>query len=646
MFAQMMQTLRGTPDQDHGIVSPETIKARRALARRLLEQSTDTSPVVSPWQGAARLGQALQGVTADWAADREEKAGQSAAKTGLAGVFEPTPATPGASPEPMNITPPPAGAGVGAGGMRSPGRSSAFDAMFKAQEEENELPAGYLARTAQVESSMNPKAKNPNSSAGGLFQFIDGTAKDYELADRFDPAQATRAAAELAYDNKQTLAKALGREPTAAELYLAHQQGGGGASKMLGNPNARAVDIVGADAVRLNGGNANMTAGEFASKWTGKFGNAQPAVATQGQTPEATPVQAGGNDQFRKAMAFINSPAYQYASPGQQQVIQGIVNRGLSQEAVDPMKKALTQAQLEAAQMANAETRRKAGQKEMETQIIGGNLYEREKGSGGQWTMAVKKSAEDNLAKRSLQPIYGTNEAGETVLLQPDDAGNANQMKLPPGVKVANGIEKLDTGTEFLLMDRKTGQVVGRQAKDVAGKETQEAIGAAQGKVAAAAPSAIATAEATLKEIGEAKKHSSNTDSMFGGGVGAPGVLFRNVPGTQAYGFNQRIEQIKGKTFMEAYNGLRGGGAITDAEGAKATQSLARLNAAQSAKDFNEALSDLESVVTNGLAEAKRMGTKFGTIRPQQAAPSAPAAPQGQPSPADIAAEMKRRGLQ
>ena len=30
--------------------------------------------------------------------------------------------------------------------------------------------------------------------------------------------------------------------------------------------------MVGADAVRLNGGDANMTAGQFASKWTGKFG--------------------------------------------------------------------------------------------------------------------------------------------------------------------------------------------------------------------------------------------------------------------------------------------------------------------------------------------------------------------------------------
>jgi hypothetical protein len=143
---------------------------------------------------------------------------------------------------------------------------------FTAYEARYGLPEGYLERTAQIESGGNPNAKNPNSSAGGLFQFIDSTAQQYGLQNKFDPAQATDAAARLAADNAMHLRRVLGREPTAAELYLAHQQGAGGAAKLLANPNARAVDVVGADAVRLNGGDANMTAGQFASKWTGKFG--------------------------------------------------------------------------------------------------------------------------------------------------------------------------------------------------------------------------------------------------------------------------------------------------------------------------------------------------------------------------------------
>jgi hypothetical protein len=108
--------------------------------------------------------------------------------------------------------------------------------LFTAKEQEYGLPTGYLARTAQIESSMNPKAQNENSSAGGLFQFIDSTAKQYGLKDRFDPTQATQAAARLARDNAASLRRGLGREPTGAELYLAHQQGAGGALKLSAQP--------------------------------------------------------------------------------------------------------------------------------------------------------------------------------------------------------------------------------------------------------------------------------------------------------------------------------------------------------------------------------------------------------------------------
>ena len=135
---------------------------------------------------------------------------------------------------------------------------------------------------AMLESSGNPAARNPNSSAGGLFQFIDGTAKQYNLADRFDPRQASDAAARLARDNAAHLKRALGRDPTPGELYLAHQQGAEGAARLLSNPDARAASIVGEDAVRLNAGRSEMTAGEFARMWTGKAEGARTTSAAGG----------------------------------------------------------------------------------------------------------------------------------------------------------------------------------------------------------------------------------------------------------------------------------------------------------------------------------------------------------------------------
>lgn len=164
---------------------------------------------------------------------------------------------------------------------------------FAGTERKYRLPGGYLSRTAQIESSGNPNARNPRSSAGGLFQFVDGTARDYQLADRFDPVQATDAAARLARDNAALLRNVLGREPTGAELYLAHQQGGGGASALLRDPSARAVDVVKPDAIRLNGGNLNMTAGEFANIWINKY-NRTEGVTTVSARNGGGGASAGG----------------------------------------------------------------------------------------------------------------------------------------------------------------------------------------------------------------------------------------------------------------------------------------------------------------------------------------------------------------
>ena len=145
------------------------------------------------------------------------------------------------------------------------------------------LPEGYLARVAQIESSNNPNAKNPNSSAGGLFQFIDSTARQYGLQNRYDPEQATAAAAKLARDNAAILRNSLGREPTGAELYLAHQQGAGGALKLLQNGDRPASELVGGAAAGLNGGRG-MTGSQMATLWDRKYNGVKNPSANPNRT--------------------------------------------------------------------------------------------------------------------------------------------------------------------------------------------------------------------------------------------------------------------------------------------------------------------------------------------------------------------------
>jgi hypothetical protein len=199
------------------------------------------------------------------------------------------------------------GGGSGSDSLNSIGASLGLD--FSTLEAENGLPAGFLERTAFLESRGNPRAKNPDSSAGGLFQQIDDNARAYGVKDRFDPVQSTDGAVDFAVDNMRILTTALGREPTAAELYLAHQQGGEGARRLLANPNAKAVDIVGAKAVRLNGGNVDMTAGEFASLWLDKFNNTKTTAPTAGTPANANAVAERAGPAVQRAVGGAPSAA-------------------------------------------------------------------------------------------------------------------------------------------------------------------------------------------------------------------------------------------------------------------------------------------------------------------------------------------------
>jgi len=176
------------------------------------------------------------------------------------------------SPQPAAATPVSRETPVG------PAGSDFLPAFAQAGERYGVSPS-YLSRTAQIESGMDPNAHNP-SGATGLMQFVPSTARQYGLTNPRDPNASIDAAARLAADNKRTLAASLGRDPSDAELYLAHQQGAGGAAKLLANPNVPAADIVGRQAVIQNGGRPDMTAGEFAGMWTNKYsgGEAGPPV--------------------------------------------------------------------------------------------------------------------------------------------------------------------------------------------------------------------------------------------------------------------------------------------------------------------------------------------------------------------------------
>jgi hypothetical protein len=125
----------------------------------------------------------------------------------------------------------------------------------------------YLVRTAQRESALDPNARARSSSATGLFQFIDQTwlqmvreegprhglsayaeaiqsdgngrltvadpqMRQQVLDLRKDPKLASVMAGAFTQKNRDAFAGAIGRQPTAGELYVAHFLGARGAVEL------------------------------------------------------------------------------------------------------------------------------------------------------------------------------------------------------------------------------------------------------------------------------------------------------------------------------------------------------------------------------------------------------------------------------
>lgn len=183
---------------------------------------------------------------------------------------------------------------VGAGlptDMRPTGVSAAptdLQPLIQSAAQAAGVSPAYVTQLIKKESGFNPNAKNPSSSATGLLQFIDSTAKQYGITDRTNPEEQLRAFVAKTKDDRAYFQRVMGRAPSEAELSLMWQQGAKGGTDLMANPNAKAADLVGLKAVQDNGGTAEMTAAQFVEKVTGYYGADTGANAsmTPGQVVE------------------------------------------------------------------------------------------------------------------------------------------------------------------------------------------------------------------------------------------------------------------------------------------------------------------------------------------------------------------------
>lgn len=229
-------------------------------------------------------------------------------------------------------------------------------------------------------------------------------------------------------------------------------------------------------------------------------------------------------------------------------------------------------------------------------------------GTFEQWKRAGSPGAQEQFGNT---PIWGSDEKGNPVLMQPSSRGGLRVAQLPPGVTAQRGqTSRVDMGTQWAVLDA-NGAVIGYVPKDVAGEKREGAIGTAQGEQAAAAPTAIVKADEMLATI-----DSILDDPALSKSVGLYAGL-QKIPATPQFAFGQKALQLQGQAFVKAYQDLKGGGAITETEGKAGTQAIGRLSTAQDEQSYRTALKELRGIIANGRERQLRM------TRPTTGAPPA-----------------------
>jgi hypothetical protein len=179
-----------------------------------------------------------------------------------------------------------------------------------------------------------------------------------------------------------------------------------------------------------------------------------------------------------------------------------------------------------------------------------------------------------------------------------------------------------DGGTHWIHIDPSSGEVVNTIPKDVQGAAAAKERGKNQGEAQVNLPVVELNARKITELVDGVLADKDYIPSMTG-------PIDSRLPNVseKATRLQARIDQIQNKAFLVAFEGLRGGGAITEAEGKKATGSLNRLSAMDVGdRDYIAALEEFKRDVQD-LVELARRKAAGGQPPPASAAPDTLPAP-------------------
>ena len=227
----------------------------------------------------------------------------------------------------------------------------------------------------------------------------------------------------------------------------------------------------------------------------------------------------------------------------------------------------------------------------------------------GNWEKQFGQNAANQNAMRDLQrqqfelQKQTANTAQIVMVEQPDGS------KIPVRIDRQGNASPVNTGIQPQQQNPANFVPPGVDAKTWRVERTKDIA-----KDFGAAPGAIAKADNMLKVIDNVLN-----DPVLPNATGFYSKL-QSVPGIPQFGFGQKVAQLQGQSFLQAFESLKGGGQITQIEGEKATAAIGRLNTAQSAKDFRAALEELKEVVNSARQRQVQLQKQYS---PQSQQPNA-----------------------
>ncbi len=213
-----------------------------------------------------------------------------------------------------------------------------------------------------------------------------------------------------------------------------------------------------------------------------------------------------------------------------------------------------------------------------------------------EWQFFNSLSPEDQRRYLALKRAQTSLDLGDQrVIVDPANPAGPPLAAYPRGLPPQRVVEG---GTETVL-------------PAVPGAETRPAEGVTSGETEPRARDLPLTAQERAQSA-QAANTASRTLRVIDGILNHPALSAatgplawtQSLPGTPMYDFGTRVAQLQGQAFLQAFESLKGGGQITQIEGQKATEAIARLQSGMNPTDMRAAVSELREIVATAQRRA------------------------------------------